>query len=86
MQLASPNKLFEYLVSSVIPVAWNSSSAMEWLAREGLGLSANTLLSGRIDRGVLEGMTERIYRRRREWTMEAHVPELLGFYEEVLNG
>ncbi len=83
-EVAMPNKLFEYMAACVPVVAINAAGCSEFIEREGIGITVNSL----------EELTQRwaehracratLVKKRQNWSMNAQICHLEKFYSEVL--
>lgn len=84
-QVAMPNKLFEYLATGVPIVAMNADACSDFLREEGIGIT----VSGPEELGERwrehRDVRKQVIRRRKHWTMNAHIHKLENFYREVMH-
>lgn len=82
-QVAMPNKLFEYMAAQVPVVALNADSCANFIREHGVGIVVDSLgeLAGRWSEH--RACRARLTKVRQNWSMNAHIPKLENFYEEI---
>lgn len=85
MEAAMPNKLFEYMSQGVVPFCLNASTAADFCEEYGVGIRLNG--SDNLKAQLASGpeCRENIKRFRHEWTMENHIQQVEGLYQELLS-
>jgi hypothetical protein len=84
MQMAMPNKLFEYISQGVVPVCYNASTAADFCEEHGIGIRLDGLDNLKEQLADGPACRERILAKRHDWTMEKHIDDVQGLYMEVL--
>lgn len=79
--VAMPNKLFEYLAAGVPVVAMNASASSKFLEDNGLGISVDGPEELAKRWSEHRGIRANVIRSRKNWSMNAHIHELEGFYK-----
>jgi hypothetical protein len=84
MQMAMPNKLFEYISQGVVPVCYNAEHAADFCEEHGIGIRLESLED--IPAQLADGpqCRDRLLALRREFTMEKHIASIQELYEAVL--
>ncbi|MHC4951670.1 MAG: hypothetical protein ACYTEU_11910, partial [Planctomycetota bacterium] len=78
-----PNKLFEYIASGLPCVVINSPEAQRYVEKHKLGLGVADPKEAIEALHALSNDTS-VIKKRWEHAMEAEIPKLTGFYQEVL--
>lgn len=83
-QVAMPNKLFEYMATGVPIVSMNADNCAEFIREEGIGIAVDgpEELAGRWKEH--RELRKQLIKRRKHWSMNAHIHKLENFYQEVM--
>ena len=83
MDVALPNKLFEYISQGVVPVIFNAQEAGEFVVVNKMGIMLKGMenLSGQL--AMASEIRQNLMRKRHEFIMEDHIQSLIDFYERV---
>ncbi len=82
-EVAMPNKLFEYLATGLPVVSMNANNCSQFIEDEGIGVVASgpEELAERWKQH--RDLRKQVYKRRKHWSMNAHIHKLEEFYRAV---
>ena len=81
INLALPNKLFDYLAAGIPVIVFGANAAAEWVVRNDCGVVVKSVFDIPQILNQHELYRERV--RARKWTMDTEIPKLLDLYERV---
>jgi len=86
MQLAMPNKLFEYMSQGVVPICYNAKEAGKFVTEHKCGVNLESLDNLKDQIGDVRRLRKNVLKLRNEFLMSKQVEQIESLYEEVLNG
>jgi glycosyltransferase involved in cell wall biosynthesis len=87
MDVALPNKLFEYLASQLPVLSFPHKAQKEFIQANGVGLIFKDLndLDNQIkDVGILKRLRNKVSKKRLDFTMEANISRVVDLYDALL--
>lgn len=84
--VAMPNKLFEYMAAGVPVVAINARECGDFVKEHGVGIEVESLSELRDRWAEHRQCRQNVYRKRKQWAMDAHIGKLEGLYRGLLHG
>ena len=84
MEMAMPNKLFEYMSQGVVPVCYNAGESAKFCAKYDCGIELKGL--DNLDKQLRDAKYKRlnVLKVRKNFTMESQIPKLLELYETLI--
>ena len=85
MNVAMPNKLFEYISQGVVPVVYNADEVAKFVRKNDCGIVLDSLENLKEQLKNAPQKRKNVLRLRKEIIMESQTAKLLSFYSELLN-
>lgn len=85
MQLAMPNKLFEYMSQGVVPICYNAKEAGRFVKEHNCGVVLEGLDNIKEQIGDVRRLRKNVLKLRKEFLMSKQVEQIESLYEEVLD-
>jgi glycosyltransferase involved in cell wall biosynthesis len=83
-KLAMPNKLFEYMAASVPVAVMNADDCASFVKDQGVGIVVDTPEELGERWAEHRESRKRLIKTRQDWTMNAHIHKLEGFYQHFV--